>query len=91
MRVAGRDGVLGGARGGAVRFGDGVVPLTPSESPRLRRSGASFARVGLGEFWDFEAFAIVPVEHSVCGFVADEALCFRVDSEVCAERERRGG
>ncbi len=77
--------------GGAVRFGDGVGPLTPSESPRLRRSGASFARVGLGEFWDFEAFAIVPVEHSVCGFVADEALCFRVDSEVCAERERRGG
>ena len=44
----------------------------------------------LGEFRDFEAFAIVSVKHPVCGIVADEAFGLRVDAQVCAQGERGG-
>jgi hypothetical protein len=42
----------------------------------------------LGQFGDFETFAVGSVEHGVCGVVADEPFGFRVDVKGCAEGER---
>lgn len=72
----------GGREGGWQGVNRKICSSGCGDGPRLRGSGAFSERLGLGKFRDLEAFAIVPVEHSVCGFVADEALRFRVNLEV---------